>query len=87
MATTWAMATKMRVTGVKEGEGDGGNSDGDGDEGTRRQQRGRGCEVSPSPPTIPFVRPSRLHPLHYRANRDADTSLNGQIGASIKMTK
>jgi hypothetical protein len=36
---------------------------------------------------IPFVRPSRLHPLHYRANRDADTSLNGQIGASIKMTK
>jgi hypothetical protein len=33
MATTWAMATKMRMTGVKEGEGDGGNSDGDGDEG------------------------------------------------------
>jgi hypothetical protein len=32
---------------------------------------------------IPFVRPSRLHPLHYHANRDADTSLNGQIGARI----
>jgi hypothetical protein len=46
-----------------------------------------GCEVSPSPPMIPFVRPSRLHPLHYRANRVADTSLNGQFGASIKMTK
>ncbi len=40
-ATTWVMATVMRLAGDKEGKGEGGKGDGDGDKGGRRR-RGNG---------------------------------------------
>jgi hypothetical protein len=41
-ATTWVMATVMRLVGDKEGKGEGGKGDGDGDEGAGGRRRGNG---------------------------------------------